>query len=89
MKCKRGNIVIVLILVLCITIDVKAQRRTVVRTTPNRTVVRTTGHRIVYSKPIPIVGVLRTLPVNTVVVKRGGVHFHFHGGRYYRRIGIS
>ncbi|MDY8134310.1 DUF6515 family protein [Aquimarina sp. 2201CG5-10] len=65
---------------------VNAQRKVVVRG-PKRTVVRTTSQRVVYRRPVPIVRAVRTLPSTTVVIKRNGIHYHYHRGLYYRYYG--
>ena len=68
------------------TETINAQRRVVVKT-PERVVVRTSSPRVIYRRPVPVVRAVRTLPSTTVVIKRGGVRYHYHAGLYYRYYG--
>lgn len=61
-------------------------QRVVVRTP--RTVVRTTP-RVVYTRPVPNVRVVRTLPSRAVVLNYGGLRYHYYGGLYYRYLNGS
>jgi len=80
MKTQKTVIILSVLGMFFISENMNAQG--VVIRTP-RTVIRTTP-RVIYTRPVPSVRVVRTLPARTVVVNYGGLRYHYYGGLYYR-----
>lgn len=98
MKLKKTGLILILTLALIGVNESFAQKRNTstkretpakvvkpsVKKTPPTTVHH--GKEIVYTKPKPTVNALHSAPAKSKVVKKNGVDYHYHNGKYYKMV---
>ncbi|MEM7486035.1 MAG: DUF6515 family protein [Bacteroidota bacterium] len=85
MKALKSVFVISILGFFFVSENLNAQR--VVVRTPRTNVITTP--RVVYTRPVPTVRVVRTIPARAVVMNYGGLRYHYFGGLFYRYLNGS